>query len=437
MAGLSLRLCVLAFIAALLCSCNGAVAGPGPASEPQAQAGVLDSQPAADPRLEVVDDETTGTPPAPEEPDAGASTSAQFDAGQSTPDAGSSPPTPPPAPPFQVFFSSRPANNARDTTIENEVVRLIDLALPGSVLRLEMFTFTRAAPADALIRAHQRGVDVKLVLDGDARGATGSEIPRLEAALGAARVKSCSSAGGGTSCRGTGIMHNKVLLLSALGDGSLNVVVQASHNLTATQLTMHNNAVVIRGDAALYAAYLQTFDALATDVQNLNAYQIADGTLATRAYFFPRGSGTDTVVSILDNVTCGAGARIRVAMAFFTSGRQAIADALSARRSEGCDVAVVVGDDEIPFSATLSSAVSVTRYPQRSGGWGLHSKYLLIEAKYAGSTAARRLVFTGSHNYTGPALTSNDETLLRIEDPAVFSAFLADWGQLKAAAQTP
>jgi phosphatidylserine/phosphatidylglycerophosphate/cardiolipin synthase-like enzyme len=98
---------------------------------------------------------------------------------------------------------------------------------------------------------------------------------------------------------------------------------------------------------------------------------------------------------------------------------------------------VVVGDDEIFFSASLASSVSLTRYPQRSGGWGLHSKYLLIDARYAGSTAARRLVFTGSHNYTGPALTSNDETLLRIEDPAVFAAFLADWGQIKSAAQTP
>ena len=76
---------------------------------------------------------------------------------------------------------------------------------------------------------------------------------------------------------------------------------------------------VIRGDAALFGAYLQTFDALATDVLNLNAYRIADGDLATRAYFFPRGSGGDTVVSILNNVTCGAGARIRVAMAFFTA----------------------------------------------------------------------------------------------------------------------
>jgi phosphatidylserine/phosphatidylglycerophosphate/cardiolipin synthase-like enzyme len=98
---------------------------------------------------------------------------------------------------------------------------------------------------------------------------------------------------------------------------------------------------------------------------------------------------------------------------------------------------VVVGDDEIPFSASLSSAVAVTRYPQRTGGWGLHSKYLLIDAKYAGSTAARRLVFTGSHNYTGPALTSNDETLLRIEDPAVFAAFLVDWGNIRSAALNP
>ena len=432
--------CALTLALALwACGPEASLDGAGAPAEAVTAAGPGD---APVPDAGPVDDETGGTPPTEPvpEPDAGP---APADAGLPPADAGSPPapdagsPPPPPPPNLQVVFSTRPATNGRDTSIEAALVALMDQALPGSKLRLEMYTFTRAAPADALIRAHQRGVDVKVVVDGGARLAAGSEIPRLEAALGLARVKSCSSAGGGTSCQGTGIMHNKVLLLSALADGSRNVVVQASHNLTTAQLTMHNNAVVVRNDPALFAAYAQTFDDLWTDAQNLGAYRVADGTLATRAYFFPRGSGGDTVVSVLNNVTCDATAKIRVAMAFFTSARQAIADALSARKAEGCDVAIVVGDDEIPFSAQVSSGVAVTRYPQRAGGWGLHSKYLLVDAKYAGSSAHRRLVFTGSHNYTGPALTSNDETLLRVEDAAVFQAFLADWAKVKAAALTP
>ena len=41
-------------------------------------------------------------------------------------------------------------------------------------------------------------------------------------------------------------------------------------------------------------------------------------------------------------------------------------------------------------------------------------------------------VFTGSHNYTGPALTENDEALLGPGHPRLYQAFLADWHRLKA-----
>ena len=237
-------------------------------------------------------------------------------------------------------------------------------------------------------------------------------------------------------------MHHKTFLFSQLSDGSRNVVVQASHNLTTTQLTMHNNAVIIRGDDALFAAYERTWNDLFADAENPDYYRIDDGTFATRVYFFPRGTGGDTSVSILDNVTCDRTARIRVAMAFFTNARSEVADALARRAREGCDVRVVAGNAEIPLGSTVASTltaagVELTRYPERTGGWALHSKYMLIDSLYSGSTVHRRLVFTGSHNWTGPALTENDETQLRIEDDGVFTAFMADWDHVRASAPRP
>jgi phosphatidylserine/phosphatidylglycerophosphate/cardiolipin synthase-like enzyme len=56
---------------------------------------------------------------------------------------------------------------------------------------------------------------------------------------------------------------------------------------------------------------------------------------------------------------------------------------------------------------------------------GVHSKYLLVNADYLGRR--QRLVWTGSHNYTGPALRGNDEALLKIDDRAVYDAFRANW----------
>ncbi|MFE3997007.1 phospholipase D-like domain-containing protein [Streptomyces goshikiensis] len=62
---------------------------------------------------------------------------------------------------------------------------------------------------------------------------------------------------------------------------------------------------------------------------------------------------------------------------------------------------------------------------------GIHSKYLLIEGTYLGG-AHRKLVFTGSHNYTFPNLRSHDETLLKIDDAAVYDAFAANFESIKA-----
>lgn len=340
-------------------------------------------------------------------------------------------------PRFSAVFSTRSASSAPSTAIEDTIVTLIRQALPGSRIRVAVFNFSRNNVSAELVAAARRGVDVRIVLDGGTPTDPGTEVPTLRAGLGAANVHVCDAPG--TSCIGTGIMHHKTFLFSQLSDGSRNVVVQASHNLTTTQLSMHNNALIVRDDDLLFAGYERVWNDLVRDVENPNYYTIVDGTFDTRAYFFPR-SGGDTVVSILDNATCDATSRIRVAMAFFTDARIAVAQALARRAREGCSVSVVIGNGEIApgtnVLATLRGAgVVVTLYPTRTNNWGLHSKYLLIDAPYTG--ARRRLVFTGSHNWTGPSLDSNDETLLKVEDAALFDRYWADWNHVRNAAAMP
>ncbi len=349
------------------------------------------------------------------------------------PDATPAPPT------FTTVFSTRSAANLPDIAIEDALVDLINRAIPGSRVRVAVFTFTRNRVMTALVNAYRRGVDVMVVVDGGATSTLGSEVTSLMVGLGPTNVTVCRAPG--TACLGTGIMHHKSYLFSALDDGSRDVVMQASHNLTNAQLSLHNNAVIVRGDAALFRAYERTFDDLRRDTAMPDYYRVDDGDLATRAYFFPRASG-DTVVSIIDNATCDSTSRILVAMAFFTDARVEVARSLAARRRAGCAVTVVAGDDEIPVGAMVASTlatagVTLVRYPGRTNGWGLHSKYLLIDAPYSGSAAHRRLVFTGSHNWTGPSLDQNDETLLRVENDAVFEAFAADHARVRAAAARP
>ncbi|MFD7561176.1 hypothetical protein ACFV9E_42685, partial [Streptomyces sp. NPDC059835] len=69
--------------------------------------------------------------------------------------------------------------------------------------------------------------------------------------------------------------------------------------------------------------------------------------------------------------------------------------------------------------------------PQVSGSFS-HTKYLLIEGSYKGAKD-QKLVFTGSHTYTGMALSSNDEALLKYNSPTVHDAYVANFREQRAA----
>ncbi|MCB9568827.1 MAG: hypothetical protein H6710_16695 [Myxococcales bacterium] len=333
----------------------------------------------------------------------------------------------------EVIFTRPMQGGASDLAIEAKLNALIGDALPGSSIRVALYHWSRVGVANELVAAKAKGVDVKVILDGSNDN---KAVDALKAGLGAGNVVLCGGEGGG--CIGDGINHNKLFLFSALADGSKDVVVQSSANLVLSQTRKHNNMVVIRDDAALYAAYAEYWDDLHAQKTDLNYYTSANGDTDTKVYFYPRASG-DTIVSVLGNVECTPGT-IRVAMAFFTDARVAIAAKLVELKEAGCDVAVILRDEDgypgDDVLATLKAGkVGVTLYPEGPNAEGLHSKYLLIHSRYAG-VDDRRVLWTGSHNYTGTALHSNDETLLRIEDGAIFDAFVADWIEMKSLAGT-
>jgi phosphatidylserine/phosphatidylglycerophosphate/cardiolipin synthase-like enzyme len=67
----------------------------------------------------------------------------------------------------------------------------------------------------------------------------------------------------------------------------------------------------------------------------------------------------------------------------------------------------------------------------------IHSKYLLVDSPCQGANGVRRrrLVFTGSHNWTAAARRDNDEVMLRVDDDAVFAAFRANWDAIRVRAR--
>ncbi|MFJ6793461.1 phospholipase D-like domain-containing protein [Streptomyces sp. NPDC091268] len=283
-------------------------------------------------------------------------------------------------------------------------------------------------------------------VDADTAGSFVAACPTSRGCVGNRVLEPAGGSGEGESA----INHNKFFLFEKVGTTS-NVVFQSSANLTANhRVGMYNNAVTIP-DAGLYEEYSRYWKQLldqGTHGAGMPDTYTSKDVGAYKTYFFPRieadkdvtpGSpvdprndpGTDTVVSLLKNVDCKAvpASRVRVGMYAFT--RSQVADKLREMQGAGCEVQVVVNGDPGNVGGavknTLTSAgLTTLRVCEGTGAGagalGIHSKYLLIEGTYLG-TGGRKLVFTGSHNYTYPNLRSQDETLLKIENPAVYEKF--------------
>ncbi|MFD9795368.1 phosphatidylserine/phosphatidylglycerophosphate/cardiolipin synthase family protein [Streptomyces sp. NPDC059070] len=381
-----------------------------------------------------------------------------------------------------ALFNDPAGTTAEQDRIRDHVVSLVDDAPAGSTVQMSMYTFTDDVLRTALIAAKDRGVAVRVVVDYKSHNfkpdgtelTKGGEYENLAAALGTDRTRpswilSCPQ---GRACIANrklnsgddgSINHNKFFLFSHTG-GADDVVVQTSANMSGTQRTdLFNNAVTLV-DAGLYANYQAYFDdqvANGSSGTSDNGYY-ATPTSATnpnyKNYFFPRKESagttystdpaTDTVKLILDKVTCSSTQHSEVRMAANLFYRDQIATKLVAMVNAGCKVYLAAdanpdgGGSGVPSMGKTVESILYGKLTQRvecfetppaghTVNIGIHSKYLLVKGTYEG-VANEKVVWTGSHNYSWQALRSNDETILKINDDAVYDQFKANHDRLMA-----
>jgi len=336
-----------------------------------------------------------------------------------------------------------------DLAIEDRLVAFIEAARSGTTVRAAFAYLDQPRVADALIAAHERKVDVRLVLDErnqqliDGTWQWNSAVASLRSALGDDHVLVCGGAetppdGGGCIARDK--QHNAFVLVSETCDGSHAIVLQTSAYPTKSQLFRRDDLVVVRDDDALFAAYAEYWNDLARQRRNNDYYRTADGA-STRLFLYPRAAtgqvtrdpATDTVYRLLhDNVECAGGTRVRLAMSFWTTGRDYLVDELRRLATAGCDVGIVANPDTT--DGAVASALRAGFDADHLGFLpGVHHKYLVVDGAYAGDPDAH-LVWTGSQDFTSAALRDNDELLLRLDSAAFRDRFMADWSAMFAAA---
>ncbi|MEU6388448.1 phospholipase D-like domain-containing protein [Streptomyces sp. NPDC046939] len=386
-----------------------------------------------------------------------------------------SPAGPAPAAPQAVtteaVFNNPVGTAAEQQAVVRRQVELVDGAPAGSRVRLAMYYADDPTLSDALIAAHARGGRVQAIFDHKAVSMAPYQSPLAALGSDTAKTSWVHECGAGRGCVGTrtlgtvdAINHNKFLLLSQT-QGTPNVVVQSSANLHNGRdgTKGWNNALVLTGNDKIYAAYDAYFDDLAAGKANNNYYDTGRAPVtsgAAKAHFYPRAESNgkpyddaseDTVATVLDHVQCFGNTkygttdnhrtRIRVSMTIFS--RPYLAQRLVALDAAGCYVEV--SETYNPSSALekqslqyllakTSSAYNgvITKYYCQADPVWIHDKYLLVEGNYYDGPD-RKIVWTGSHNWSGNSLRQSDETMLQLEDDAVHDAYVANFNELRAA----
>ncbi|MFF1696068.1 phospholipase D-like domain-containing protein [Streptomyces sp. NPDC058257] len=350
--------------------------------------------------------------------------------------------------------------------------RLIDLtnaAVPGSTIKVAVYHVWEASVVDALVAAKNRGVHVQMLLDETSRSdrPTNTSYSTLAANLGTDKNKSsfvrlCPAAKSclGDPRYGKSIMHNKFWLFSQV-EGARDVVVQTTSNSTPSAHTrFFNDALQLPNNPTMYEAYADYFtDMIGKDWRNWDYRTVSDGLY--KAYFFPRSgtvNETDTMYSVLNNVQCnykdaaGVARHTNIRASIFKITREQIADKLVSLKKAGCTVSIVYAETD--SAKSQGGTPGTWEALHKSGGptircfnddrdplhpgtklvtpFIIHSKYLLIDGKYDGKQ--NKISFTGSQNYTAPALRENDEAIVKVDDDSVHDAYRAHFDHVRAVA---
>ena len=346
--------------------------------------------------------------------------------GSSTPQAEVSPQTPPtPVPPtqalpaltkldlpagygadggwFEIYFTNPQSSLASQKTggIDQPLVEAIDAA--KLTVDVAAYSFSLNSIRNALIRAHDRGVQVRMVMESE-------NMERADPQ----RLKDAGIPILGD--RREGLMHDKFVVI----DGS--AVWVGGMNYTDSGAYEDNNVMMRIRSVKMAENYTTEFEEMFVDdlfgdnvrAETPNPRVTMDGT-PVDVYFSP----DDGVRAILLDVLAEAQESIYFMAFSFTSDE--LGDVLLERAESGVTVAGVMDEDQVKsnqgteYDAFQQAGLDV--YIDGNPGQ-MHHKIMIVDES---------IVIVGSYNFTNSAETRNDENLLVIYNEKIASLFLEEF----------
>ncbi len=251
---------------------------------------------------------------------------------------------------------NHPFRQGQRGKIHRKIAKVLKNAPAGAAVRVISWNFDSPYLANRMIRAHERGVTVQVIMSRGLAHSQGNNMARSYPAMRRAFskgnkdrpagmeswIRTCSQ-----TCRGKrGSMHDKLMLVSQSG-ASHWIVMQGSGNFTgAAAVQQFNDWTTVTENQALYDGWMQMWDQ-ATQDRNFPPMRFTVGNITTM--FAPHRDQVDPTMSVLNKVQCAGAAntpdgrtKVRIANAVWGEARAArIARKLRQLDQQGCDVEIV------------------------------------------------------------------------------------------------
>lgn len=323
--------------------------------------------------------------------------------------------------------------------ILERILRSISFTRRKQTIRIISWNVASTGFVDKLIRAHRRGVSVRLLMSSAkaAEQPSDGDFWRLRRALRKPRpditlAKKYRSWARGCerSCRGRrGIAHSKLFIFSKVGNAS-RVVMSTSANATEVSVDSQWNDIYTQvGNRTIYRGFKTIFQESARDKPVKRGYREFKGRDVI-GYAYPWTGGNargDRVINELKRITC-AGARngtgvngrtrIRIAQDAILDQRGIdIAKILRHKWQSGCDIKIVyalMGRQVLSvLRHTSRGPVPIRQIVQDFDNDGvydryLHSKVMAVSGHYRQDRSAR-VAWQGSENWSGLAKLSDEQ----------------------------
>jgi len=359
-----------------------------------------------------------------------------------------------------AFNEPRGGPKAR-TKLVRRVIAGIRNARKGSTIRFAMYSFDRRDVANALLKAHRRGVNVQLVVNDNW---TSYQTVRLRRALGTKPRKKSFYVICNGSCRGgKGNLHMKVYAFSETGAAS-KVIMTGSANLTNRAVSLQwNDQVTLLNQPGLYDAFVKVFRELKFDKRVSPRRLTYDGGDSFDALFYrevdpnstinsalqPRfpGPADDPVMKRLRRIDCAAEkgfglkgkTKIRIMMYGWNKNRGIyLAERIAELKREGCNIGIitsVAGGKVVQILKRAKIPLKSADYDYQTNliteeevvNFYSHLKVLTVNGTYGGESV--RTVWTGSENWSGTSFL-NDELIIHMTSDKVYAKYLERYRKL-------